>query len=459
MAELKARPKVVVFATDIDDPAIGVARAARYPAAMLKDISSQRLERFFTGDGVSYTLSKDVRDLCIFSSHSVIRDPPFSRVDLISCRNLLIYLDKELQQRLVPVFHYALRPGGYLFLGTSESLTQHAELFAPLDRENRVFQRRDHPGVPLGLPLLIPHWRHGLLELRPVVRNQPGLPLRLVAEGRVIEQFAPAHVVVTRDGDIVHFSTRTGKYLENAPGVPTRNLVAMARRGLRLDLRTALGEAFEGRRTIRRNGVHVELDDRHQVVEIIVEPLPDNHQEPLFLVVFCDVGAPLGHEQMLPASIAEHETALEELKSTNEELLSINEELQSTNEELETSREEAQSVNEELNTVNSELQRKVEELDRANDNLRNLFEGTEIGLVFLDKELVIRSFTPAIKTIFTLIDLDRGRPLTDIVSELADLNLRNEIEPVLANGKSRERRGVRRDGQAHYLMRVLPYRT
>src|SRR5205807_1252175 len=159
------------------------------------------------------------------------------------------------------------------------------------------------------------------------------------------------------------------------------------------------------------------------------------------------------------SDVNEYETAHEELKSTNDELLSINEELQSTNEELETSREEAQSVNEELNTVNSELQRKVEELDRANDNLRNLFEGTEIGLVFLDKELVIRSFTPAIKTIFNLIDLDRGRPLTDIVSELADLNLRNEIEPVLANGKSRERRVVRRDGQAHYLMRVLPYRT
>src|SRR5437588_1161210 len=258
----------------------------------------------------------------------------------------------------------------------------------------------------------------------------------------------------------------------------------MARRGLRLDLRTALGEAFEGRRTIRRNGVHVELDDRHQVVDIVVEPLPDNHQELLFLVVFCDVGAPLGHEQMLPASSAEHaastehleselrewrervqsvveeyETALEELKSTNEELLSINEELQSTNEELETSREEAQSVNEELNTVNSELQRKVEELDRANDNLRNLFESTDIATVFLDRHLVVRTFTPASKRIFNLIDKDRGRPLTDIVTELADLDLRHEVQAVLDSTRSRERRVVRRDGKVHYLMRVLPYRT
>src|SRR5437763_10338731 len=241
---------------------------------MLQDVSPQRIDRFFSGDGVSYTLSKEVRDLCIFSSHSVIRDPPFSRVDLISCRNLLIYLDKELQQRLVPVFHYALRPGGYLFLGTSESLTQHAELFAPLDRKNRVFQRRDHPGVPLGLPLLIPHWRHGLLELRPVVRNQPGLPLRLVAEGRVIEQFAPAHVVVTRDGDVMHFSNRTGKYLENAPGAPSRNIVAMARRGLRLDLRAALSEAVETRRPARRAGIRIEFEDRIQVVDLALDPLP-----------------------------------------------------------------------------------------------------------------------------------------------------------------------------------------
>src|SRR5207248_4794931 len=164
MAELKARPKVVVFATDIDDPAIAVARAARYPAAMLQDVSPERLDRYFTGDGVSYTLSREVRDLCIFSSHSVIRDPPFSRIDLISCRNLLIYLDKDLQSQLVPVFHYALRPRGYLFLGTSETLTQHAELFNPVDKKHRIFQRRDHVGMHLAMPLAIPARRIGLLE-------------------------------------------------------------------------------------------------------------------------------------------------------------------------------------------------------------------------------------------------------------------------------------------------------
>jgi len=484
MATLKMRPKAIVFATDIDDPAISVARSARYPAAMLQDVSPERIDRYFTGDGISYTLSKEVRDLCIFSSHSVIRDPPFSRIDLISCRNLLIYLDKELQQQLMPVFHYALRPGGHLFLGTSETLAQHADLFTEIDKKHRLFQRREQLGIQPGLPLMMPVGRQSMLELRPAVRNHTTLPLRHVVETRVVEQFAPAHVVVTRDGDVVHFSTRTGKYLENSPGAPSRNVLAMARRGLRLELRMALAEAVETRRAVHRPGVRVEMDNLVQLVDVTVEPLPDHDVEPLFLVVFTDVGTLLSREQMLPilnsddaasteqlerelresrervqSVVEEYETALEELKSANEELVSINEELQSANEELETSREEAQSINEELNTVNNELQRNIEELDRANNNLRNLFEGTQIATVFLDKQLVIRSFTPAIKDIFNLMNTDRGRPLTDIVSGIVDLDLRHEAEPVLRNGQSRERRVVRRDGTGHYLMRVLPYRT
>src|SRR5207248_34432 len=224
LATVKMRPKVAVFATDIDDPAIAVARGARYPAAMLQDVSPERIDRYFSGDGVSYMLTKEVRDLCIFSSHSVIRDPPFSRIDLISCRNLLIYLDKDLQKQLVPVFHYALRPGGYLFLGPSESLAQHSDMFVPLDRKHRLFHRREQPGVHPRLPLWIPAGRQSLLEPRPVVSNRAALPLRHAVENRVIEQFAPAHVVVTRDGDVAHFSPRTGKYLENAPGTPNRNI-------------------------------------------------------------------------------------------------------------------------------------------------------------------------------------------------------------------------------------------
>ncbi|MGD9616847.1 MAG: CheR family methyltransferase [Alphaproteobacteria bacterium] len=484
MANLAVRPKAVVFATDIDDPAISIARHARYPAALLQGVSPKRIDRYFSGDGMSYTLSKEVRDMCIFSSHSVIRDPPFSRVDLISCRNLLIYLDRDLQDQLVPVFHYALRPGGYLFLGSSETLTTHADLFAPIEKKHRIFRRRDYVGVHPKLPLALSAGRLPITASRTAFRDHTGLPLRHTVENRILEQFAPAHVVVTRDGEVVHFSARTGKYLENAPGAPARNIVAMARRGLRLDLRTALSEAVETRLRVVRQGLHTEIDDRIQFLDLTVDPLPGPEAEPLFLIVFCDIGGPITPDRRLPTMIQdqsaanehlerelrearerlqslveEYETALEELKSANEELVSINEELQSTNEELETSREEAQSVSEELQTVNNELQRKVEELDEANDNLRNLFEVTEIATVSLDRNLLVRSFTPATKGLFNLMEIDRGRPLTDIASGLADLNLRQEIEPVLATGQSRARRVISRDGGAHYLMRVLPYRT
>ncbi len=486
LATLTARPKAVVFATDIDEPAIAIARLAHYPAAMLHDVSPERIDRYFTGDGISYTVTKQVRDLCILSSHSVIRDPPFSRIDLISCRNLLIYLDKDLQNQIVPVFHYALRPGGFLFLGSSETLSQHADLFTPADKKTRIFRRRDLPGVhPRLPPLALSTRRPTLVEYKTALPSYSGSPLRHIIESRIIEQFAPAHVVVTRDGEIVHFSTRTGKYLENAPGVPTRNIVAMARRGLRVELRTALTEAVEEHRRVVRHGLHVEIDDSVQFLDLTIETLADHDTEPLFLVVFADFGALLTAERRLPvvvdeqtaakenlerelreardrlqSLVEEYETALEELKSANEELVSINEELQSTNEELETSREEAQSVDEELQTVNNELERKVEELDQANDNLRNLFDVTEIATVILDRDLLVRSFTPATRRIFKLMDVDRGRPLTDIVSGIVDLDLRQEIEPVLATGAEPRapRRDARRQGALPDAHRAVPHR-
>jgi two-component system CheB/CheR fusion protein len=484
MAGLKNRPNVQCFATDIDEAAIAVARAATYPIAMLRDVPPERIDRYFTGDGTVYTLTKEVRDLCIFSSHSVIRDPPFSRIDLISCRNLLIYLDTDLQTQLVPVFHYALRPGGYLFLGSSENLTRHTDLFAPIDKRHRIFQRRDNAANLGGFSLVMPGTRPVQMHQRPVVRSVDGLPLRQSIERQILERFAPAHVVVNRSGDIVHYSTRTGKYLENAAGAPSRQVIAMAKRGLRLELRSALNDAIETRRTQDRAGLSIEIDDRTQMVDLTVEALPDLDGDPLFLVVFTDVGPPRGadeqtgqpapreradvehleHElrdtrERLQSMVEEYETALEELKSANEELVSTNEELQSTNEELETSREETQSINEELNTVNSELHRKVEELDRTNDDLRNLFESTPIGTVFLNRHMVIRTFTPAITAIFNLIAGDRGRPLTDIANDLEGVDLRHEIEAVLRTRQGSERRVVRRGRRTHYLMRILPDNT
>jgi two-component system CheB/CheR fusion protein len=422
--------------------------------------------------------------LCIFSSHSVIKDPPFSRIDLISCRNLLIYFGTEFQARVIPVFHFALKQSGYLFLGTAENVSQFSDLFAPVDKKQRIFQRRDHVVSPLQYSAFSPAGRQipTSTEMR---REHAGMAsnLRHAVEARVLERFSPAHVVVNREGDVLHYSPHTGKYLEPAPGLPNRQLVAMARRGLRLDLRNALREAMQTHRPVTRERITVEIDDRVQLVNLTVEPLGDHARDPLFIVLFQDIGAPIVSTDLIPrpdnvegsnqqlehelrdtrerlqATIEEYESAVEELKSSNEELQSMNEELQSTNEELETSKEELQSVNEELQTVNSELNAKVDEVDRANSDLRNVFESTQIATIFLDHNLVIRSFTPAVAGIFNLISSDRGRPLTDIVSHLSDTrDLKRDIQSVLEHGHPVDRRVHRNDKAAHYLMRILPYR-
>ena len=485
MAGIRNPPKVQIFATDIDEPALSIARMGRYPAPFMDNVSAERRKRFFTSDEVSFTVQKEVRDMCIFSSHSVIRDPPFSRIDLISCRNVLIYLGTSFQSQVIPVFHFALRGGGYMFLGTSENVTQHGDLFNPVDKKHRIFQRRDHAVAPLQFPFFTPKGRSfsSGRDLRSDTGvNAASTNLRRAIEGRVVERFAPAHVVVNAEGDILHFSARTGKYLEPATGLPNRQLLAMARRGLRLDLRAALREAVDTRRTVVRDAIEVEHDGRTQLITLTIEPF-GAEEDPLFLVLFQDslhtVPADVpGYDvqpevrsdrtdqleqelrdthERLQATIEEYETAVEELKSSNEELQSINEELQSANEELETSKEELQSVNEELQTVNAELKDKVDEVDRAHSDLRNVFESTQIATAFLDKDLNIRSFTPALTAIFNLISSDRGRPLTDIANKLEDLDFRRDIQVVLERGETIERKLRRSDSHTEYLMRVIPY--
>jgi two-component system, chemotaxis family, CheB/CheR fusion protein len=243
MDTLRVTPKVQLFATDIDEHALVAARTGRYPGPLLDNVSKPRLKRFFTGDDVSYAVNKDIRDMCIFSAHSVIRDPPFSRIDLVSCRNLLIYFGTEFQAQVFPVFHFALRPGGYLFLGTAENVSQFTDLFTSVEKKQRIFQRRDHVSSPLQFPAFTPSGRRSHPPSAAEMRRSPGAMasnLRQSVESRVLERFAPAHVVINREGDILHYSSHTGKYLEPAPGLPSRQLIAMARRGLRLDLRNAL---------------------------------------------------------------------------------------------------------------------------------------------------------------------------------------------------------------------------
>ncbi|HXO94154.1 MAG TPA: PAS domain-containing protein, partial [Candidatus Acidoferrum sp.] len=440
---------------------------------------------FFINDGGSYVVNKAVREMCTFSPHSVIRDPPFSRIDLISCRNLLIYFGPEIQSTAIPTFHYSLRPGGYLFLGTSEGLGQHPHLFATLDKKNRIFQRRAHQParLPTGISSALSRFPGGGSPARYRARGERSL--RETVETQILDHFAPAHVVVNAEGDIVYYSSRTGKYLEAPQGVPNRQLFTMARKGLRLDLRNALSEAMETRQTVTRENIAIDEDgDRVQMISLMIEPLAQrNKEEPLFLVLFIDVGPVRSRseaESRLPrradadqvdlerelrdarermqGTIEEYETALEELKSTNEELVSINEEAQSTNEELEASKEEMQSLNEELNTINAELSHKIEELDRANNDLKNVFESTQIAIVFLDRDLVIRSFTPAASKFFHLIPSDAGRPLTDLAGHLAYPEFKRDIQAVFDTGEMIEQRLARDEKGAHYLVRLIPYR-
>lgn len=484
MATLAVLPKVQIFATDIDEPALSVARAARYPAPLMEGLSQERRERFFRGDGESFVLVNEVRELCIFSSHSVIKDPPFSRMDMVSCRNLLIYFGPDIQNRVVPIFHYSLKPGGYLFLGTSESIGQHSDLFVTIDKKQRIFQAREHVSPNARLPLLIDEGRASF-PADPGVgkRGLAGYPLRQAVEAQVMERFAPPHVVVNAEGDVVYYSARTGRYLEPPQGAPSRQLLTMARRGLRLELRAALREAVTGRRTVIRE--RVIIDDTAEVVEtarITIEPVAGrSNADPQYLVLFESMGPPTDRSgednedrfivgtvdlerelrdtrERLQSTIEEYETALEEVKSSNEELVSVNEEAQSTNEELEASKEEMQSLNEELNTINTELTGKIEELDRANSDLRHLFESTQIATIFLDRNLGIRTFTPAASSFFNLRPADVGRPLTDLSNELDYPDMHTDIQAVFETGEPRTHQLTRDRHGKFYLVRIIPYR-
>ena len=466
--------RVQIFATDIDEAALSVARQGSYPKALLKHVGAERLARFFHADGPAFAVNKEVRDMCVFSPHNVIGDPPFSRMDLISCRNLLIYFGPDLQRQVIPTFHYALRPGGYLFLGTSEGVANFDHLFDAVDKKHRIFRTTETsrqwrpPGpMPRGIPA-----EPGASGEMPT-----GAQVRHRVERQVLEHHTPAHVVVREDGEIVFTSGGTGRFLEMPRGAPSRHLPDMVHRDLRLELRAALRKVVDtGEPVVRRN---LAGPDGARRLDLAVEPLRGSgDRNRLFVILFseaADAGAPhplppptAGFEsaeaelremrERLQGTVEEYETALEELKSSNEELTSVNEEAQSSNEELEASKEEMQSLNEELNTINAELSAKIEELDRANSDLKNLFEATQIATVFLDADLVIRNFTPAAAELFSLRGADIGRPLPELASVRDYPELQDHIRHVFRTGEVFEHRLDRADLGAHYLVRLNPYR-
>ena len=506
MEALKQNFVVQIFATDIDSRAIATARAGVYPASIATDITPERLARFFSvePEGSSFRVHKSIRDMLVFSEQDVIKDPPFSRLDLISCRNLLIYLGMPLQKKLIPLFHYALNTDGVLLLGTSEGTGDFTGLFNVLDRKSKLFRRKEDYQVRQATMPSRSLWHAPLLDQLGAVgskRMAPAikLPLREITEQALLQHLAPTGALVNRHGDILYLQGRTGMYLEPAPGeVGTSNILKMARAGLRRPLTLALHDAANSKEVTRCPGLRVKTNGHFTAVDLTVCPVlagavaaPETH---LYLVVLADMSA-YPHESAAPADgsakaeefgtadgdaeskIAllkqelrakdeylqstheELESSNEELKSSNEEMQSINEELQSTNEELETSKEELQSVNEELATVNNELQTKVLDLSRANNDMNNLLAGTGIGTVFVDYELRILRFTPAASSIINLIPSDVGRPVAHIVSNLVNYNSLVEDTQAVLNTLIFKEIIVQTIAGNWYTMRLQPYRT
>ena len=479
--KVKSAPSVQIFATDIDEEALSVARAARFPLAIREDLTKERLQRFFVETETEFVLSRDVRELCIFSPHSLLRDPPFSRIDLASCRNLLIYLHTDTQQQILRLLHYALHASGYLFLGQSESVSHQVDLFEPVDRKHRIFKARGNMR-PMPATLFAAQAKRGLTDNSPR-QTTPGT-LRRECEAQLLDRHAPPHVLVNAAGEVVFFSAETSQFLQHSAGAPTLQLADLARKGMRLEIRRVLRHALETRTTVRSEELTLQLgSSRVQPFMLTIEPLQKTSaNEPLLLVLFqtcgperqvgaTDESSPNNDEreitaldkelketrERLQATIEEYETAMEELRSSNEELVSLNEEHQSTNEELEASREEMQSLNEELHTVNSELKINIQELDAANNDLQHFFDSARTATVFLDSNLTIRNYTPPAMDLFRIQPTDKGRPLTDLSLRFGYPGFGVALVECLETGMSHEEEVIGEDGSKHYHVDLRPY--
>jgi len=481
MAQQEIVIPVQIFGTDLDEHSVTIARHGQYRKAPA-EVSPERLERWFIEDGEGYSLRKEIREMCVFSAHNLVKDPPFSKLDLISCRNLMIYLNAGLQDRLAQTFHYALRPGGYLFLGTSESVSRHSRLFTVLDKKHRLFQRRDD--VPAALPSFA---MSGAVTASGEAAPPPPETGRTAIDRidqharRALERFSPAHLVVNKDNEVLHFSAQIGRYIEPSAGAASLNLSKILKRELQAAARTALQQARNTRQAVVQSGLIAAIEGANRVVDVVAIPLPEAGDE-LSVIAFQDHG-PIGSDAaasaaedgtisartlekelratraQLQTTIDELGTANEELKSSNEEYQSVNEELQSTNEELETSKEELTSINEELQTINAELSSKNEALSRANSDLKNLLDSTQIATLFLDHDLRIKTFTPAMSEIVPVRDSDRGRPITEIVTRILYDDLRRDVRKVLRDLAPIEREVTAQESGATYLMHIRPYRT
>lgn len=481
--ETKSDLKVQVFATDVDKTAIEIARAGVYPDSIAADVSHERLQRFFTKDPDTYGIKKEIREMVIFSPQNIIKDPPFSRLDMVSCRNLLIYLGPELQKKLLRLFYYSLNQDGILFLGNSETIGELTDLFSVLDRKWKFFKRKGLATLPLREDIINIAPRE-ISEIKETVDLKPR-GIGELTEKILLESYVPSCVIINEKGDILYIHGKTGKYLEPAPGRASLNILEMAREGLKLELNAAIRKVITGKKDIVFKDLYVKTNGDVQKVNLVVKPIvKPEAMKGLMMVIFEDVQSlkpsrpakktctskyinehvsELEQElkstkENLQATIEEFETSNEELKSSNEEIQSSNEELQSANEELEASKEELQSINEELMTLNAEHQAKIEEFSRVINDMNNLLASTEIATIFLDNDLYIKGFTPAVTKIINLIKTDIGRPVSDIVSNLEYENMVKDVKIVLDTLVFQEKE-IKNIKNLWYLMRILPYRT
>lgn len=503
-------PAIQVFGCDLDDDAIQVARAGSYPDAITADVSEDRLRRFFVKEHRGYRIRREVREVVLFASHDLLKDAPFSRLDMISCRNLLIYLNREAQERAFEIFHFALKTDGLLFLGSSEAVDEGSTLFQVLDKKHRLYRRKSavRIGVPVptGPSVILARQLEQQIAVDHAASSSPVVPpsgfsstASVAVAGvraalreeeprvtwpelhyKLIERLGAPSVIVNGDYDVQHLSETAGRYLEIVGGQPTLNLLRLVNPALRVELRTALFRAAQTGESAKATGVPVELEGQLRRVDMKVAAARDLAPD-FFLVTFEEqTGSPEeGSDAVVakPEPIVQHlereleqkkahlrdtveqyEASTEELKASNEELQAMNEELRSATEELETSREELQSINEELTTVNTELKSKVEELGNANSDLQNLMGATAIATVFLDREMRIMRFTNSAVTIFNLIPGDIGRPLSDLQHRVNYPEMASDAMSVLDTLAPVEREVTGAENR-WYIARMLPYRT
>jgi two-component system CheB/CheR fusion protein len=471
-----------IFATDLDREAIDRARQGSFPANIAADVSQERLDRFFVKTDNGYQIVKEIRETTIFAAQNLIMDPPFTKLDIISCRNLLIYLTPEAQRKLVPLFHYSLNPGGFLFLGSSETIGASTALFSPLPGKSRLYRRNESalraqpvefPSSFVPAPLSV--WEER--ETSGVIVN-----LQALADRILLQYSSPPAVLVNSEGDILYINGRTGKYLEPAAGKANWNIFAMAREGLRYELTNAFRKAVRQKDPVTVKGLKVETNSDEERVIVTIRAIEEPEAlRGSFMIVFTDEASlpetkikgrsragSAGQRELedelkrvredLQSTREEMQTSQEELKSSNEELQSSNEELQSTNEELTTSKEEMQSMNEELQTINTELQAKIDELSRLNNDMNNLLNSTDIATVFVDNVLSVRRFTIQATKLFKLIGSDIGRPLTDLATDLDYPKMSEDAREVLRTLVFVEKEIATHDGR-WFAARIMPYRT